>query len=471
LATESDHRCEWREQAETLRVELVKKDAEIAQLGELLAKRNDQIDTLVAQVTTLTTRVDQVERKLAQAEKKILGPQRERMPTPEDEAKAREGKKPRGGHVNPKKRSENKEALARLPTTVVPHPIPDDERRCPHCGELVEPISDGESSEEYEWIPGRLERRIHVVEVGRCPCKQHYARGPAPSRVQEGCKYGPAFLAKLAIDRCGDATPIYRVEKNMRRTGIPISRSTMNDLVLLAGELLTPLWLIMQLELRADPYVQADETSCKTQVRTHRCFIWTFLSKHYTVYVFSPTRSGETPNDVLGGTKGNLAVDGYTGYNHVTDVDGRDRSGCWSHARRYLFEALPKAPEARAGLDIILELFMIEREAVERGIAGSAEHLELRQSRSAKVHERFREWRDSVTPLFEPSSAMGEALRYINNQWSRLSAFLGDARIPLHNNASEAALRIIALMRKNSLFFGNDDAARKYGSSAGSVDA
>ena len=41
------------------------------------------------------------------------------------------------------------------------------------------------------------------------------------ARVQEGCTYGPAFLAKLAVDKCADATPIYRVEKAMRRAGIP----------------------------------------------------------------------------------------------------------------------------------------------------------------------------------------------------------------------------------------------------------
>ena len=76
--------------------------------------------------------------------------------------------------------------------------------------------------------------------------------------------------------------------------------------------------------------------------------------------------------------------------------------------------------------------------------------------------ERLREWREKMTPLFEPNSAMGEALRYMNNQWTRLIAFLTNARIPIHNNASEAALRIVALARKNSLFFGNEEAGRRF---------
>jgi len=57
---------------------------------------------------------------------------------------------------------------------------------------------------------------------------------------------------------------------------------------------------------------------------------------------------------------------------------------------------------------------------------------------------------------------MGAALRYINNQWKPLTVFMTDPKIPIHNNASESALRIIALARKNSLFFGHEQAARNF---------
>ncbi len=437
-----EHSCPWRDAVEKLEAQLADRDAKVA---------------------VILARLSEVEHKLALADKQIVGPKSERMPTPEQEAKERDGDQPaRGGHTNPKKRKENAEKMAALPSVIVPHPIPEAERRCPHCGEEVKPIGEGDKSVEYEWIPGRLERRIHVVEVGRCPCKQHYARGPAPIRVQEGCTYGPAFLAKLAVEKCADATPIYRVEKAMRRAGIPISRSTMNDLVLLSADICEPLWRALLDSVRVDPHVQADETSFRTQTRIGRSFVWTFLSPLHTAYVFSASRSGDTAKDVLGGTTGSLTIDGYTGYNVVTDVDGRDRTGCWSHARRYLFDALPTAPEAREGLDIILDLFMVERKARSRNIEGTAAHLELRQARSAPTVERMRFWVEAKTPLFEPRSPMATALKYLKNQWPRLIAFLKDAQIPIHNNASEAALRIVALARKNSLFFGNDEAGRRF---------
>ena len=283
-----EHRCQWRDEVEKLRLELAERD---------------QIST------TLMTRVQEIEHKLALMMKQVVGPKTERMPTPEEEAKKREGEPPtRGGNVNPKKRKENAEAMASLPTTTVLHPIPDNERQCPHCGEDVQPIGDGDVSYDWEWVPGRMVRRKHVVEVGRCRCKQHYARGPTPVRVQERCTYGPAFLAKLAVDKCADATPIYRIEKAMRRAGIPISRSTMNDLVLLAADVCEPLWRALLAEVRVDPHVQADETSFRTQTRPARSFVWTFLSDEIIAYRFAPDRSGETPLAVLGDEAASTAL-------------------------------------------------------------------------------------------------------------------------------------------------------------------
>src|SRR5450432_500796 len=222
-----EHHCEWRELATELQTKL----------------------------EAVLSRVSELEHQHALAMKQIVGPKRERMPTPEEEAKKLEGNKSRGGYTNPEKRKKNAEAFAALPTTIVPHAIADEERRCPHCGDEVKPIGEGDTSVEYEWLPGRLVRRIHVVETGRCPCKMHYARGPAPHRVREGCTYGPALISKLIVDKCADAIPIYRVEKAMARAGIPLSRSTMNELLLLGADILAPLHALALGEMRCDPHV------------------------------------------------------------------------------------------------------------------------------------------------------------------------------------------------------------------------
>jgi transposase len=121
-----------------------------------------------------------------------------------------------------------------------------------------------------------------------------------------------------------------------------------------------------------------------------------------------------------------------------------------------------QAPEARDALDMILELFRVERDAIDHGLFGTREHLALRRARSQSVLDQLRAWIDQQRPKHLPGGPMGAALRYINNQWKPLTVFMTDPKIPIHNNASESALRIIALARKNSLFFGHEQAARNF---------
>ena len=53
---------------------------------------------------------------------------------------------------------------------------------------------------------------------------------------------------------------------------------------------------------------------------------------------------------------------------------------------------------------------------------------------------------------------MGKAIRYALGNWTALTCFLDDPKLPPDNNAAESALRAIALGRKNYLFVGNEDA-------------
>lgn len=70
----------------------------------------------------------------------------------------------------------------------------------------------------------------------------------------------------------------------------------------------------------------------------------------------------------------------------------------------------------------------------------------------------FKAWLVAERPRHLPNGPMGEAIRYALNQWDALTLFLKDAHLPVDNNASENALRICALGRKNFLFVGQDAA-------------
>jgi transposase len=175
-------------------------------------------------------------------------------------------------------------------------------------------------------------------------------------------------------------------------------------------------------------------------------------------YRFSVDRSGETPQQVLYGTKGTLVVDGYTGYKKVTQGDGRRRAGCLAHARRKLFAAVEGEPEARHALDLIRDVYLVEHAARQRGILGTADHRVLRQTESAPLMHKLKAWLVSRQGVHPPKSKLGIAIRYALRQWAELTVFIDDPTVPPDNNRSEAALRVVALGRKNFLFVGNEDA-------------
>lgn len=210
----------------------------------------------------------------------------------------------------------------------------------------------------------------------------------------------------------------------------------------------------------------ADETTQRVQNKgkTRTAWLWSFIARDETdkeliSYVFSRSRSGETPVRVLGDTAGKLVADAYSGYNKVTVPGRRERAGCLAHLRRKFFEAQSTAPDAaKRAMDFILEVYKIERAALDADLLGTVEHLQMRQTASKAVMDDFKAWLDAEQPRHPPRSPIGEAIGYALGQWDALTLFITDPHLPVDNNASERALRVAALGRKNFLFVGHDDA-------------
>jgi len=272
-------------------------------------------------------------------------------------------------------------------------------------------------------------------------------------------------LAHVVVSKCADSIPLYRQAKRYRREGVPIDRSTLLDLFHRTAELLSPLVARLLALVAEKEIVLADETTLRVQAKekTRIAWLWSFIArdefdKELVAYVFSKSRSGETPARVLEGTIGKLVVDGYTGYNRVTLPGARERAGCLAHLRRKFFDARNFSPAAHRVLDLILEIYKVERAALDQEILGTPAHLAMRQARSQQVMDELKVLLLAEQPKHLPKGPMGEAVGYALSQWDALTLFLTDARLPIDNNASERALRIAALGRKNFLFVGHHEA-------------
>lgn len=325
----------------------------------------------------------------------------------------------------------------------------------------MRPLGEGKRTVVYEYVPARVERQVHVQETLACRCGEGLLTAPAPKAIEQG-QYGPGFLAHVVTAKCCDSLPLYRQAKALARAGVPVARTTLCDLFHEVAAATAPLSARLLTLVREAFLVHADETPQRVleEGKTRRAYVWTFRTEELITYVHSPSRSGATPQEVLGGTKGYLLVDGYTGYNRVTLPQGRVRVGCWAHVRRKFFDALLTAPEAKTALELILELYRVEHAARDAGKLGSPQHLRARHTQSAPILERFAAWMEEQLPRHPPKSPLGVALRYAQGQWSALTRFLEDAVLPLDNNPAERALRAMALGRKNYLFVGSDEAGQ-----------
>ena len=254
--------------------------------------------------------------------------------------------------------------------------------------------------------------------------------------------------------------PLNRVAKRFCRAGLHIGRSTLTDLYHRTANLLAPIHHRLLEIVAGSTYVNADETSqpVMDDKKCRRGYIWTFIASGIIAYVFSATRSGSTPVEVLRGTTGNLQVDGYTGYNQVCLPNGRKRIGCIAHCRRYFHKARDNCPvEADHCIGVIRELYQVEYEAAERDVLGTDTHRLMRQHRCGPLLDEWKGWLEEKKGEHIPKSPMGRAIRYTLGQWKFVTRFLSDAKLRLDNNISEAALRIIALGRDNFRWVGHDE--------------
>ena len=107
--------------------------------------------------------------------------------------------------------------------------------------------------------------------------------------------------------------------------------------------------------------------------------------------------------------------------------------GCLAHARRYFDEAL-KAQKAtgRGGLAVealalIQKIYRVEKIAREAGLSTDARK-KLRDEKARPVWDELRRWLDRVRNHAPPSTKIGKALGYLDNQWDTLIRVLDDGR-------------------------------------------
>src|SRR5262249_32630428 len=152
----------------------------------------------------------------------------------------------------------------------------------------------------------------------------------------------------------------------------------------------------------------------------------------YVAFEFTNHRRGEAPQEFLKEFRGFLQADAYSGFNALYIPGQRTEVGCWAHARRGFDEARTSSPRASAeALNQIAEFYRLEKDFA---VLSSADRRTARQTLTAPLLVKFRQWLDDEATRALPKSPLGQAIQYVNNQWDALNRFLEDGRLNIDNN-------------------------------------
>ena len=415
------HGCEWRDYAHYLGTKLEVMAAEMEVLKRAFARRSEKMGKMPRVPRAPRTPEEIAERRTEQA---LL----------------------RAEHVVTEDKTE---------------PVPDALKKCSVCGGTsFRSVGTGKPGEIYSYVPGYFRRVVVTREVVACRCGGCVVTAPAPERWAEKTRYDSSFVAHLVVSKCLVVTPLYRLEQSFARIGMPIARSTMNDLFRRAAQKLEPLRGPLFDAIKKDFVINVDETSFTMTKQTSKAFIWAFVGQSLTGYRFDLTRGGDVPLDVLGDSVGVFVADDYRGYDPLTKKQKRQRCGCLAHARRKFFEA-GDVPEAKEALELIAGMYRVEHEAERQDLIGSPAQLALRREWARPLFVRLLLLSRELRRAHGPKTLLGRAARYTWKNQRELAHALRDVRIPLDNNRAENALRVVALGRKNFLFVHSEEAGKE----------
>ncbi len=348
-------------------------------------------------------------------------------------------------------------------------------------------------TETLGYVPAELfvrETRYHKYVTESEP-EAGVLQSPREPGIVEGNRYDSGIAAQIIVAKYGYHLPIYRQQDIFASSGWEPSRSTLLNIAMNVALLIRPLIAYFADKVRSDTVVGTDDTGVTLLLpksipkvneadpkskRVHdvikeavksgkphvKAKMWAYrgISIPLNVFDFTVSRHRDGPDLFLveEGYQGTLVGDCFGANTGIEMRSAGDilHGACVAHARRKVNDARDNHPShARHLLSQFRLLYDIEDRGRQLDDAG---RLALRQAESAPVWERIATYLDTQMGDVKPKDKIGEAARYLRNQWSGLTRYLTDGEVPIDNNECEQLMKQVALGRKNWLFIGSVDA-------------
>jgi transposase len=321
------------------------------------------------------------------------------------------------------------------------------DRACPSCGgDLMPMAGQFETSEMIDVV----EVRYELVKVKQqkyvCRCGGCVETALGPERATAGSRYSLAFAIKVVLDKWLDHIPLQRQARILARHGLVVTSQTLWDLANALARRLSLVDDALLSHVKAQPVIGLDQTSWpRLETGASKPWqMWCLTAPGVAIHRIRDDKSAATFRDLVGDYTGTIVADALSTHQAgARDGPGIELAGCWAHVYRRFDEAKGDHPDAGRMLAWIGALYEVDR----RGDGDLVKVADLRRSEAPAVLDDMHPW------LLDRAAAahlsIGKAAAYTLGIWDRLNRFVGDARIPLDNNATERAIRGPVVGRKN----------------------
>jgi transposase len=334
--------------------------------------------------------------------------------------------------------------------------------QCGRCGGEELRIVGEEITHQLDTIREHLRRREIVRK--RCLCNHCYTTTLAdmPAMPWNKSKFTANMLAHIVYTKMGLHVPLDRMRRDFELRGVKLAISTLVSAMTKTGDLLAAIDKVHWDELVAGDWMNADGSGIDVVVKDEgvaRGIIDVFTRDDIAVYTFSVSKNGTDFAKRLAGFTGTLVADAESRMNETYATGAITEGGCNSHGIRKFDAAESEYPGlAEEGRQFVAAMFYWEDQGREKELTADA-LLAWRREHIAPIADDFRRWIDVVREHLVPGTPLRKAVNYYYNHWDALMRFLGDPKIPMHNNAAERLFRALDTGRHNWLFAGNEDSA------------
>ena len=432
----------------------------LRQKAALLQRENDLLHTRLADLTAqldklqggdgaaLQQELAYLKERLEAQSRALFGKSSEKR---KDESATKPERPPQTGH-GPREQPQ-------LPIVEEVHELADADKTCPACGGDLSPMTGQyEEADEIDVVERTFRIVRHKRQKYRCQCQACIDTALGPAKHIRGGRYSLRFAVHVAADKYALHMPLTRQVQEMAQQGLVVDSQTLWDQTEGLAKVLQPTYEALPAEIKADAVIGADETRWPLLDGTAKTWwAWSMVSRGGVYYQIANSRSHDEAGKLLGDYAGAVITDAYSAYQALRKeriAAGKQpflNPHCWAHCRRKYVAAEPHQPEAQVVLALISKLYAIEvkaKAAHPDDEVAWLQHLgELRKTESVAVLGEIRKWRQGLRVL--PKSALGRAVKYMDDNWLDLGLFVGDARIPLDNNDAERGMRRLAVGRKN----------------------